>query len=378
MSDTLDAHTPGVALSKAEFEEYQLRTEAMLNSLGEGLIVTDVHGDITTVNKYAVEALGYAEAELLGNWLPKTIVVVDQYSQPVDQLSRPIIKCLTTGKTVSARTHYLTKNGDVLPVHITVSPIIINDLPTGAIEVFRDLTSEQQLDIAKEDFVSLASHQLRTPATAVKSILSMLLNGDFGPLTETQAEYLAKTASSNNRQLQVIEDLLSVAQVDAGKMELDLQYLDLAGLLRETISDHLSSLSSRNQTLNLQTPRQARLLVDPQKLRMAVDNLISNASKYSPEGTSIWVDLDIDSESATLTIRDEGVGIPPADLPKLFTKFQRLPNELSPAAGGTGLGLFLTKSIINLHHGTLSVASRVGEGTTFTIRLPVKWSQHLT
>lgn len=360
--------------SKAKLERYHIRTQAMLNSLGEGLIVTNENGQINSVNDYALRSLGYEEDELIGNWLPKTIIGVDQYAQPIDQLSRPIVRCLTTGQTVSSRSHYLTKKGEVLPVHITASPILIDGLPAGAIEVFRDLTAEQQLDIAKDEFVSLASHQLRTPATAVKSILSMLQSGDFGELTTIQQTYLEKAASSNNRQLQIIEDLLNVAMIDSGKMELDLQYLDLAELVRDAVVDHQATLEGRSQNLDVQTVERANLLIDPQKMRMVIDNLVSNASKYSPPNTTVRMTLATNDDFATLKVKDQGVGISGQDIPKLFSKFQRLPNELSGLAGGTGLGLFLTKSIIDLHHGTLSVESVPGTGTTFTVTLPMKWS----
>jgi PAS domain S-box-containing protein len=360
--------------SKAKLERYRIRAQAMFNSLGEGLIVTDENGQINSINDYALKALGYEEEEIIGGWLPKTVIAVDQYAQPIDQLSRPIVRCLTTGQTVSARSHYLTKRGSVLPIHITVSPILIDGLPAGAIEVFRDLTAEQQLDIAKEEFVSLASHQLRTPATAVKSILSMLQGGDFGPLSEVQQVYIEKAAASNNRQLQIIEDLLNVAMIDSGKMELDLQYLNLAALIHEAVSDHQPTIEGRNQNLSVQTVERANLLIDPQKMRMVIDNLLSNASKYSPPNTTVNLSLTTDKDCAMLKVKDQGVGIAGQDIPKLFTKFQRLPNELSGLAGGTGLGLFLTKSITDLHHGSLSVESTPGVGTTFTVTLPLKWS----
>jgi signal transduction histidine kinase len=123
------------------------------------------------------------------------------------KLDQPLTRALATGRPISERTHYLKRGGSIMPVFTTVSPILVNGRHTGAIEVFRDLTGEQQLDIAKDEFVSLASHQLRTPATGVKLILSMLSKGDFGPLTAVQQRYVQKAIQSNNRQLQIIDDL---------------------------------------------------------------------------------------------------------------------------------------------------------------------------
>jgi two-component system sensor histidine kinase VicK len=374
VSEIRSTDAPKIISAKNEHYEYQARTEAMLNSLGEGLIATDEHGAITMVNVYAMKALGYEEKDLIGKWMPKTIVAVDQSGNPLDSLSRPVIKALTTGQTISSYSFYLTKSGSVIPVHINVSPIIIGGLPTGAIEVFRDLTREQQLDVAKDEFVSLASHQLRTPATAVKSILSMLANGDFGELTPVQRKYLDKAVISNDRQLQVIEDLLNVALVDAGRMELDLEYMDLDALMHDAITDLMSTIDRRHQTVQLQAPHQLKLLADHKKLRMAIDNLIGNASKYSAEGAMITVRLEQSGEQAKLHVIDQGVGIPSDMLPNIFAKFTRLPNEMSSKVGGTGLGLFLTRSIVEMHRGRLTVRSEEGKGSTFTISLPTKWS----
>jgi PAS domain S-box-containing protein len=358
--------------SKILLEQDRIRTKAMIKSLGEGLIELDEHGHIVTINPYATEALGYTEAELDGAWFPGTIPAVDRYGQPVDQLNRPLIRALTTGQPVSDYTHYLRKDGSVFPVFVTVSPILINDMPTGAIEVFRDLTKEQQLDIAKDEFVSLASHQLRTPATGVKLILSMLIKGDFGPLTTLQERYLTKAIQSNDRQLQIIEDLLNVARVDAGKMELDFQYVDLVPLLREIIGEHLAIVQSRHQSIKLTMPSSLMAFIDPDKVRMAIDNLVSNASKYSSLGGQVVVSLTEEPDHAVLSVQDNGVGMDKADIPKLFTKFMRLENELSTTVGGTGLGLFLVKNILELHSGSIEVNSEKDAGSTFTIRLPRK------
>ncbi len=360
--------------TSAAVEEYQLKNEAMLNNLGEGLIATDSHGVITMVNAYAATALGFPEAELIGKWFPKTIIAVDRFSQPLTPMSRPIIKALTTGKTISTYANYLTKTGNAIPVHLTISAIVTGGIPVGAIEVFRDLTGERQLDIAKDEFVSLASHQLRTPATAVKSILSMITAGDFGPITDIQRKYLNKAADSNNHQLQVIEDLLDVALVDAGRFELDPDYEDIVPIVRDSVTEHLGTIKARRQSLTLKTPNQLKALIDGKRIRMVIDNLVSNASKYTPPSGRIHVTLSRRQDHASLCVADQGVGISETDQAKLFTKFSRLPNELSAHVGGTGLGLFLTKSIIELHSGSIEVTSKPGTGTTFAVSLPIKWS----
>jgi two-component system sensor histidine kinase VicK len=364
-----------LAQAKIKLDEGQAASTAMLNSLGEGLIVTDEQGLITTVNSYALKCLGYEEHELIGKWMPKTLVAVDQFGRPLSQLTRPGVKALSTGQTVKDTIYYLTSSGNPLPVSVTVSPVMVGDKPTGAIEVFQDLTRELELDIAKNEFVSLASHQLRTPATGMKSILSMLSSGDFGSLTPIQQKYIDKALQTNERQLQIIEDLLNVALVDAGKLELDLDVADLSDVLKGVVNDHASTLENRNQSIKLYCPHDVRLIIDVQKSRMVFDNLISNASKYSPEGGAIQINLRTAREAVEISVRDEGVGISEDQIARLFTKFTRLSNELSSSVGGTGLGLFLTKSIVELHGGTIHVDSKENCGSTFTVRLPTRWRQ---
>jgi two-component system sensor histidine kinase VicK len=361
-----------LAETKARLEQYQTGMDAMINSLGEGLIVLDDHGSITTINDYALRSLDYTREELLGRWFPGTIIAVDQFSRPIDPLLRPIIRALTTGQTVSDHMYYLKPNEDIMPVFVTVSPILIDGKPIGAIEVFRDLTLERQLDIAKDEFVSLASHQLRTPATGVMTILSMLAAGDFGKLKPLQLKYVQKAVQSNDRQLQIIEDLLNVAKVDAGKMELDVEYADLVTMIRDVVSDSITITEKRGQTILLELPTKSMAFVDVPKLRMVIDNLISNASKYSPKGKEIQVTLRRSPSHLALSVRDEGVGIPKSEIAKLGTKFTRLENELSLSVGGSGLGLFLAKSIVELHRGSLAVRSQEGKGSTFTVTLPLK------
>lgn len=356
---------------KSKLLESQLSTEAMLDSLGEGLVATNERGEITTVNHYALNSLGVTSGELIGAWFPKAIVAVDQHMRPLDQVARPVFRALTTGRTVSEHLYYLRKDGRAMPVFVTVSPILIDNQPVGAIEVFRDLTHEQQLDVAKEEFVSLASHQLRTPATGVMMILSMLAAGDFGQLTEQQQKYLQKAIDNNNRQLQIIEDLLNAARMDAGRLQLNAEPGDLAAVAREAVNDHTPLLASQKQHLYLEAPHELAAIIDTPKIRMVIDNLISNASKYSQTGSNVHVKLAQRADGASvLEVSDEGVGINAADLTRLFTKFTRIDNELSTSAGGTGIGLFLARGIAELHGGTLTVRSEPGRGSTFILILP--------
>jgi two-component system phosphate regulon sensor histidine kinase PhoR len=184
---------------------------------------------------------------------------------------------------------------------------------------------------------------------------------------------LQRAYESNERQLYIIDDILRVAKVDMGKTLIQKKKVDLAALLRNIIDEQTDRFYSHNQKLALGLPDKLIVPVDASQLHMAIGNIIDNAIKYSPDGKRITIRLEqIDPKTIELEIRDQGVGIAEEDIEKLFTKFMRIPNSRSIEVGGTGLGLYWTKRIIELHGGTITVHSKIGKGTSFSIKLPMK------
>ncbi|HEX8226617.1 MAG TPA: PAS domain S-box protein [Candidatus Saccharimonadales bacterium] len=227
------------------------------------------------------------------------------------------------------------------------------------------------LNAAKDEFISLASHQLRTPATGVKQYLGMALDGFAGDVNTDMELLLSRAYQSNERQIIVINDLLKVAQVDAGKVHLRKRQTVLGQMVRDIAADQEAKFAERKQQVLIKTPSEdVSVLADPERLRMVFENLIDNASKYTPPGKRIALTVAVKQGAAQVTIEDEGVGIDPADMDKLFRKFSRLDNPLSIAVGGTGLGLYWAKKIIDLHDGTIQVDSVPGKGSLFTVLLP--------
>lgn len=228
-----------------------------------------------------------------------------------------------------------------------------------------------ELNRSKDEFISIASHQLRTPATAVKQYLGMLLEGFVGELEAKQQAMLKKAYENNERQLRIVSDLLKVAQVDAGQIMLRKESVDLHSLLEDVIRDLGGVLNSRQQTVVFYPATEVpEVNIDLGSIRMVFENLIDNASKYSEEGTQINVSVRHDDTVATVAISDEGVGIIEADRNRLFEKFSRLDNSLSTKVGGTGLGLYWAKKIVNLHNGSLIYAPNVPKGSIFSVVLP--------
>ncbi len=225
---------------------------------------------------------------------------------------------------------------------------------------------------SKDEFVALASHQLRTPATAVKQYLGMVLQGYTGDLTDEQAEMLAKAFDSNERQIQIINQILHAARADTGRLMIAPIPLDLRTLVRGVWSDMRSSFEQRHHSYSISLPRTPLVVAaDQGYLRMAIENVLYNACVYTPEGGSITARLSRTGKRCELTVADTGVGIRKSDFNKLFAKFSRIHNPLSVQAGGSGIGLYLTSEIVRLHSGSVGVHSRLHHGTTFAISLPL-------
>lgn len=227
------------------------------------------------------------------------------------------------------------------------------------------------LNRSKDEFISIASHQLRTPATGVKQYVGMLLEGFMGEIPENQRAVLQKAYQSNERQLRIVADLLKVAQVDAGKVKLRKANVNLNDLVGDIIKEQHDTYVRRHQTI-MYTPAEAaaKARVDHDAIRMVIENIIDNASKYSLSDTQVNVVIKTSDDAVTIEVRDEGVGIAREDQTRLFEKFSRIDNPLSTKVGGTGLGLYWAKKIIDLHDGTIEYESAAGSGTTFRICLP--------
>lgn len=246
-----------------------------------------------------------------------------------------------------------------------------------AIEQRMELMMEQRdtlltVNRTKDEFIALASHQLRTPATVVKQYISLLLNEFAEPITPDQMQFLQIAYNNNERELTIINDLLKTAQLDSGKYQLNQEPYDLRGLIKEVVSDLQPSFEQRLQTIVFKgTAKNIVAAVDVSELKLVLANLLENASKYSYPRSEIKISLKNIGKSAYITVIDHGVGIGKADQKRIFEKFTRIDNDLSDTVTGTGLGLYWVKHIVELHNGSVKLTSTLGKGTTFTVRLPL-------
>lgn len=232
---------------------------------------------------------------------------------------------------------------------------------------------EQAVELAKDELLSLASHQLRTPATGVKQYIGMVLQGFAGKVKPDQRMLLEKAYASNDRQLRIINEILHLAKIDAGRIILARQETNVNELVNDVVNEQLPDIKNAGHFIKLQLLKRPLILnTDTHMLRMAVENILSNAVKYTPTNGRIKIRVYKDKQNAYIELKDNGVGIKPADLELIFKQFSRLPNEMSQQVGGTGIGLYLAKHLVQLHGGTIHVQSAPHKGSAFTIVLPLR------
>lgn len=233
-----------------------------------------------------------------------------------------------------------------------------------------------ELNRSKDEFISIASHQLRTPATGVKQYLGMVLEGFVGELDPGQEQLLVKAYESNERQLRIVSDLLKVAQVDAGKVTLRKDDVMIGELVEDIVREQETVFKRREQTVTFETSKpDLSIYIDKDSIRMVIENIIDNAGKYSEPNTAITIKIEDVGKNVTIRIEDQGVGIDQTNRSRLFEKFSRLDNTLSTKVGGTGLGLYWAKKIVVLHGGTIKQTRNKPQGTIFTIILPKHYEQ---
>lgn len=224
---------------------------------------------------------------------------------------------------------------------------------------------------SKDEFIMLASHQLRTPASGVKQFLGMVIQGYVGKVPTKQLEILNRAYDCNERQLKITDDLLRVARIDTGLVTLTKLPYNVVDLIRNVIAESKSMCQARQQKVIFRPKKEKiPLIVDSKLIYMVLENLLDNASKYSPEGSKITVSVKQLKDMVSISVKDTGVGIAPEDKDKLFQKFSRINNPLSDTVGGSGLGLYLAKKIVELHNGSITIGSAVGKGSTVMVKLP--------
>lgn len=365
-----DTPSPSPSRQRSAFEQ-QAEAEALFTSIGDGAISTDEYGRITRINPVAQSILGFSENELVGEWFPKKIIAVTADNKTISLIDRPITKAFLTGKAIFEKLHYRRKNGSVVPVAVSASPILLDGKPLGAIEVFRDITFEEEVDRMKSEFISLASHQLRTPLSAIKTYSHMLVDGYMGEVTPTQKKSLKTIISGADRMNELISTLLNITRIESGTIAVTPKRVQVEKVIDEVIKEVSMTAADKSVSLSFKSDPKTGIAVktDALILKEVITNLVSNAIKYTPNGGSVTVKASQRSADVLVSVADTGWGIPLQSQDQIFSKFFRAPNIVRRETTGTGLGLYLVKGLVDNLGGKIWFKSGEDKGTCFYVSI---------
>lgn len=351
------------------------RLEALLASIGEGVIAVDEHGQINRINKAGLDMLGYKKEDVIHKHFTTTIQAAHDDGTNIRTADRPVAKVFLFGKTVHQRTNYIRQDGSILPVQVTVSPILFQGSPIGAISIFRDLTLEIESDKMKSDFISVASHQLRTPLSAINIYTRMLEDGLAGEVNLQQKEFIKIILGSVDRMNELISTLLNITRIEAGGIAVRLQKTNLPEALREMLDEVRPAVEAKQQKLVSHIDEDVpEIQTDTLLVKEVYANLLSNAIKYTPNGGRIIVSLKQTENDIVFQVKDNGYGIPFAAQEYVFGKFFRASNAIVEETSGTGLGLYLTKTVVDSLEGEIWFKSVENKGSSFYFSLPKRGS----
>jgi len=349
------------------------RWEAVFKFAEEGIVIFDKTGRVVGFNPAATKLTGFSGNEAMRKPFTEIVRAVSPEGVSLASLS-PIKRVLGEGDVVTKREQLLlAKNGHTIWTEISYSPIYDDEnTVTSGIAVIGNVQKEREMEAAKSDFISIVSHELRTPLTAIKGFLSMLLKKDFGGLSDKQFHFLSRVYQTNQRMIGLVEDLLDMSHIESGKIRLKVAPLAMEPIIQEVVSELASKGFERQIMLKVNRKQKLPLvLADEARLRQIMTNLIDNAIKYSLPKSEVIIDFRVQGTELVTSIKDQGVGITAAHIERLFQRFGRIYNPMSMQAGGTGLGLYIVKNLVESHGGRIWVTSREGKGSRFSFSLPV-------
>jgi len=351
---------------QAEKNENELQASIIKNT-DEAVIAEKLDGTITSWNQGAEKLYGYSTAEIIGK-SAKILAAPDR-----DDISQLLEQIAKGERIPNYSTTRRRKDGALVEVSITLSPIKdVSGHIIGASILARDVTKEKDIDRMKTEFVSLASHQLRTPLSAIRWFCEMLINGDAGQLNPEQKDYMQNISDSNRRMTDLVNSLLNISRIESGRLTIDPKPTDLKVILDQLIADLRPKINEKEQQLIINVNENLPLVdTDPKLIQQVFLNLLTNAIKYSPKNSEISIFISRKDEEVVVQVSDTGYGIPVKDQSRIFEKFYRAENIAQVEADGTGLGLYLVKTIINSTGGKIWFTSEEGHGSSFFFSLPL-------
>ncbi len=357
-------------LAKTRIGEEKTKCEMVLASIGDGMIVVNQDGNVMMMNHEAENMFGWELIELVGRNLAENISCEDEKGGFIGYKERIMTQALSSNKTIHANAYYYRKDNAKFPASVTASPITFEGKVIGAIGIFRDITKEKEVDRMKTDFVSTVSHEIRTPLTTIREGISQALDGILGEITDKQRDVFTIALEDSDRLKRIIDNLLDIAKIEAGKVELKKELADIVSLVKASASAF--SLSAKEKGIEIRahfSKPKIKVFVDRDRIIQVFTNLIGNSLKFTPHG---YIDIFVDEKDGCVecAVSDSGKGIAKDNLTRLFSKFQQFGRVHGPGEKGTGLGLSICKGIIELHKGKIWAESEVSKGTRVNFILP--------
>lgn len=357
-------------LRQEELEDSQERLQSILDSVYEGIITIEPKGIIGSFNRAAEKIFAYEASEVIGRNV-KILMPEPYHSEHDDYLNNymqsGIAKIIGIGREVEGR----KKDGSTFPLFLAVTQIRDNKKPIF-VGMVRDLSEQKRLEKLKNEFVSTVSHELRTPLTSIRGSLSLIESGTMGEVAEKAKPLIQIAMNNSERLILLINDILDIEKIESGKMDFELDKVELNSLIRQSVEANSGYAKEYNVLLSfMELEEPVYVYIDTNRMQQVLTNLISNAVKYSPKEDSVTIDLTFDKKRAFVKVHDNGLGIPESFKKSIFQKFAQADSSDTKQKGGTGLGLNISKAIVEKFGGEMGFLSSKAEGTTFFFDLPV-------
>ena len=355
------------------------KSDVVINAIDDGVLAISKDGNIELINPSAQQIIGWDQGDALGlNW-KSVLKLVTSDGKDVEDLENPIAQSLSKNQpTHNDKLFLLTSSEKRILVSIVSSPVGTEG--EGIIVVFRDITKEKAEEREQAEFISTASHEMRTPVASIEGYLGLALNPATAHIDEKARDFITKAHESAQHLGRLFQDLLDISKVEDGRMKNNPKIINVNEFLKD-IFDGLATKASEKQLNYIFMPdiidegKEKSLQpifyanIDPDHFREVVSNLIENAIKYTPSG-EVVVNVTGDDKQISVSVKDSGIGIPAEDIPHLFQKFYRVDNSDTREIGGTGLGLYLSRRLAEAMSGNLRVESKYKEGSTFYLEIP--------
>ena len=355
------------------------KSDVVINAINDGVLAISKDGNIELINPSAQQIIGWEQGDALGlNW-KSVLKLVASDGKEVDELENPISQSLSKNQPAhSDKFFLLTSSEKRILVSVVSSPVGTDG--EGVIVVFRDITKEKAEEREQAEFISTASHEMRTPVASIEGYLGLALNPATANIDEKARDFITKAHESAQHLGRLFQDLLDISKVEDGRMKNNPKIININKFLKE-IFEGLAPKANEKQLNYIFAPdmidegKEKSLQpifyanIDPDHFREVTSNLIENAIKYTPSG-DVTVDITGDDKQISISVKDSGIGIPAEDIPHLFQKFYRVDNSDTREIGGTGLGLYLSRRLAETMSGSLRVESKYKEGSTFYLEIP--------